>query len=130
MILPVAACHIEFFTQDGDYDLYYDWHRALDEVECLLYDCLGKPMPLLSPSSQMTKTTTTTTHWKFTTTRNSSAFTWVQRARQAERTQWEEHRKYVGCVLFMCGPKEEQPPPQQQQKQPNAIVTNFLLKQH
>jgi hypothetical protein len=64
---------VECFTQDGDYDLYYDWHRALDQVECLLYDCLGKPMPLLSPSIQMTKTTTTTTHWKFTTTRGANA---------------------------------------------------------
>ena len=56
----------------------------------------------------MMNETTTTPHWKYATTRNSNAFTWVQRARQAERMQWEEHRKYVGCVLFMCGPEEEQ----------------------
>jgi hypothetical protein len=120
-ILPVAACNIEFFAQDGDYDLYYDWHRALDQVECLLYDCLGKHMPLLSPPVMLNETTAATSkktqkHWKYATTLNSSAFTWVQRARQAERMQWEEHRKYVGCVLFMCGPEEEHPQQQRQEQ--------------
>ncbi|KAG7338200.1 hypothetical protein IV203_025112 [Nitzschia inconspicua] len=109
-ILPVAACNIEFFAQDGDYDLYYDWHRALDQVECLFYDCLGRPVPLLPPTqNDIPSSTNVQEKWRHATSRGTP-YTWVQRARHAERMQWEEHRKYVGCFLFVCGPDEEKEP--------------------
>mmetsp|Transcript_32618 Transcript_32618/g.54642 ORF Transcript_32618/g.54642 Transcript_32618/m.54642 type:complete len:403 (-) Transcript_32618:741-1949(-) len=98
-ILPMAACNIEFFLSNYRNniklasDLYYDFHRALDQVECLLYDCLGKHMPLMPVSSSGG---------------SGYEFTWVQRARHAERAQWEQHKKYVGCMLCLCGPEEEE----------------------
>jgi hypothetical protein len=89
-VLPVSTCNIEYF-EPSDFDLYYDFHKALDDTEKLLKDCLHISMPLLDlPASQVT------TKW--------SSSSWVERARYAERLKWEEHKRYVGCLLCICGP--------------------------
>jgi hypothetical protein len=89
-VLPVSTCNIDYF-ESSDFDLYYDFHKALDDTEKLLKDCLHISMPLLDlPASQVT------TKW--------SSSSWVNRARYAERLKWEEHKRYVGCLLCICGP--------------------------
>jgi hypothetical protein len=74
-VLPKMSCAAEYFRQDPE--LYYDWHRAMDQVESILRECLGKNFALApDPSSR----------------------TWLQRAKDAERAKWA-----VATGCYHCG---------------------------
>jgi hypothetical protein len=64
-VLPKASCNVDYFRNDPD--LYYDWHRALDDVERILRECLGEQFALMPEASQRT---------------------WLERARHADRSRW------------------------------------------
>ena len=77
------TCDSEYFRQHPD--LYYDWHRAFDQMEELLRDCLGKRIALNPTASN-----------------SSTSKTWLQRAREAELRKWQqEHPCLASCCA--CG---------------------------
>ena len=78
-LLP-HAFDSEYFRHDPD--LYYDWHRAFDQVEELLRDCLGKRFALNPTASN-----------------SSSSKSWLQRAREAEVRRWQEAHP---CLATCC----------------------------
>jgi hypothetical protein len=78
-VLPQVACQVDYFAQDPG--LYFDWHRALDEVESILRECLGNQYALTTePSLQ----------------------SWHQRAVEAEREQWQAAMKRPEALLSSC----------------------------
>jgi hypothetical protein len=78
-ILP-HTCNSEFFTKDPD--LYYDWHRALDQVEGILRDFLGKRFAL--------------------TAATDDSKTWLKKAKEAELAKWAEEHPYL-ALCCNCG---------------------------
>jgi hypothetical protein len=79
-ILPKASCNVDYFRNDPD--LYYDWHRALDDVERILRECLGKQFALLPEASERT---------------------WLERARHADRSRWmAATTKLPMAAWFQC----------------------------
>jgi hypothetical protein len=67
-VLPYA-CDAGVFVDNPD--LYYDWHKAMDQVELLLKDFFGKHFAL-APADSST--------------------TWLARARAAEQKKWAENQ--------------------------------------
>jgi hypothetical protein len=98
-ILLAAACNIEYFSKDPD--LYYDWHRGLDQVEALVRDCTSKRSPLSGEGKD-----------------GDASMTWVRRARRAELTRWKAHERYVGCLFpIFFGPEYAEYMKQQKKEQ-------------
>lgn len=65
-----------------DLDLYYDWHRSLDQVEQLLRDCFGRK-------------------FEATLSQGSSKRTWLQRAKNVEKERWSTDTICGAC--YTCG---------------------------
>ena len=69
------ACESDYFKDH--LDLYYDWHRALDQVEAILKEFLGR-------------------HFAFVPTNTPT--TWLQKAKDAETEKW----KALNPLLSWC----------------------------
>lgn len=82
-MLQSTACNIDYFKHNPT--LYYDWHRALDQVESILKECLGDHYVLKAePPNQIT--------------------TWYQRARTAETNRWQQDLTKQALRARCAGP--------------------------
>jgi hypothetical protein len=97
MVLPTAF-DSNHFQKNNAIDLYYDWHRAMDQVENLLQDFLGKHFALPGGSSSHSHNST------------GKRRTWLQQAKQTEKRKWAEQNPYLSTAFCNCtcvGPSDE-----------------------
>ena len=96
MVLPTAF-DSNHFEKNNAIDLYYDWHRGMDQVENLLQDVLGKHFSLPGGTSSSHKST-------------GKRRTWLQQAKQTEKIKWAEQNPYLSTAFCNCscvGPNDE-----------------------
>jgi hypothetical protein len=104
MVLPTAFDSNHF--QTDAIDLYYDWHRAMDQVENLLQDLLGKHFSLLPGGATSHSNSSKSNNYDATGKRR----TWLQQAKQTEKGKWVEQNPLLSTAFCNCscvGPDDE-----------------------
>jgi hypothetical protein len=88
MVLPTAYDSTHF-ERNNAIDLYYDWHRAMDQVENLLQDILGKHFSLPGGTGSSLNST-------------GKRRTWLEQAKRAEKIKWAEQNPYLSTAFCNC----------------------------